>query len=142
MMLVSGQGCQTGRILYLHASAGRPSNCINSVSDQFKHCHVHNFMLSPPNRNPVFQGKSLTTHKTALVFIKDFRPFFARVPLGVGKGMSRLEGLALHVEKFDLKGCYEEDVWGSPKDIETNSSIRLWTEGLRQAGGGGCVHQL
>ncbi|KAI0949214.1 hypothetical protein AcW1_008896 [Taiwanofungus camphoratus] len=142
MMLVSGQGCQTGRILYLHASAGRPSNCINSVSDQFKHCHVHNFMLSPPNRNPVFQGKSLTTHKTALVFIKDFRPFFARVPLGVGKGMSRLEGLALHVEKFDLKGCYEEDVWGSPKDIETNSSIRLWTEGLRQAGGGGNVLKL
>ncbi|KAL6305241.1 hypothetical protein BKA93DRAFT_928052 [Sparassis latifolia] len=89
--------------------------------------------------NPTFHGKSLTQYKTALVLIKNFRPCFARVPLGGGdgRGMSPSEQLFLEIAHFQVKGSFDEDVWGSPKDMAANAKVSEWMEGLRSGGGGG-----
>lgn len=67
----------------------------------------------------------------------------ARVPLGDGqKGMSTQAHLVLDVHTFDIKGSIGEDQWGKPSDIELHSDVRLWVDGLRRGGGGGCVKVL
>ncbi|KAH9948677.1 hypothetical protein B0H21DRAFT_221496 [Amylocystis lapponica] len=91
--------------------------------------------------NPLFSGKSVTDHKSALVSVKQFCPLFRRVPLD-GIGMSSTERLVLDIGAFDLRGAFGEDLWGSPKDLENHPNIREWVMGLREHGGGGNVLKL
>ncbi|PCH36182.1 hypothetical protein WOLCODRAFT_166741 [Wolfiporia cocos MD-104 SS10] len=92
--------------------------------------------------NPQSHGKTFTDHKTALIFIKDFRPFCSRVPLGMSRGMSSSEHLALDVGSFEFKGAFDDPVWGTPVDVETDRRVAVWLEGLRQHGGAGNVLKL
>lgn len=48
----------------------------------------------------------------------------------------------LEVHTFDIKGSIAEDQWGKPSDIELHSDVRIWVDGLRRGGGGGCVKVL
>jgi hypothetical protein len=72
-----------------------------------------------------------------MISLKNFKPFFARIPLGHMKGMSGKPYLALDVGSFTVTGAVNEDQWGDPQEVETNKDIHLWSEGLRQHGGGG-----
>jgi len=45
--------------------------------------------------------------------------------------------LAFECKSFTVIGSAGEAQWGNPKEIENNDDLRLWTEGLRQDGGGG-----
>ena len=45
--------------------------------------------------------------------------------------------LALDCDSVSLLGSYDEALFGSPREVETNNDLRLWSEGLRQDGGGG-----
>ncbi|CCL99081.1 uncharacterized protein FIBRA_01094 [Fibroporia radiculosa] len=56
--------------------------------------------------------------------------------------MSHTEQLALDVGFFDLKGSYDEAIWGNPTTVESDPSIREWVKGLRGHGGGGNVLKL
>ncbi|OCH93719.1 hypothetical protein OBBRIDRAFT_789922 [Obba rivulosa] len=93
-------------------------------------------------RNPAFQGKPLTEYKTALVSVKEFRPFLTRIPAGDGKSMTSQATLALDANYISLKGSYNVEKWGAPKAIETHEVIREWVEGLRVPGGSGNVLKL
>ena len=93
----------------------------------------------PIDRSRGLQGKPISDHKTALVVLRQCRPFFTRVPLENKDGMSKSCHLALEVNDFDLKGSYGEDTWGSPKSVETADPICDWVAGLKEDGGGGCV---
>ncbi|KZT10723.1 uncharacterized protein LAESUDRAFT_809643 [Laetiporus sulphureus 93-53] len=122
-----------------------PDACIWAIlSDKTNHIPARftTEAMKSFRENPAFAGKTLTEHKTALVVIKDFRPFFARIPTGRDKGMSKSEHLALDVASFDLKGAYNEPMWGNPGDIETNTDMATWVAGLRQGGGAGNVLKL
>ncbi|RDB16980.1 hypothetical protein Hypma_002651 [Hypsizygus marmoreus] len=79
----------------------------------------------------------LTEHKSAIIFISDFKPFFARVPGKNGVGMSSEAFLALECNSLQLIGSYGEDRFGNPKPVESNSDLREWSEGLRKDGGAG-----
>jgi len=82
-------------------------------------------------------AKKLTDHKTAIVSIKNFRPFFARLPLTHKKGMSEKAYLALDIGSVAVIGSINEDHWGNPQDVESNPNLRAWSAGLREHGGGG-----
>lgn len=92
------------------------------------HCDTKGLRLS---------NKRLTQHGTALIFIKHFKPFFARVPLGSNKGMSAHPRLAMECEEFSIIGASGEGVFGNPRVVESNEDLRMWSEGLRQHGGAG-----
>jgi hypothetical protein len=82
-------------------------------------------------------AKKLTEHKTAVVTIKNFRPFFSRLPLEHKKGMSEKAYLALDIGYVAVIGSIDEDRWGIPQDVESNPDLRSWSAGLREHGGGG-----
>ncbi|OBZ70855.1 hypothetical protein A0H81_09085 [Grifola frondosa] len=86
--------------------------------------------------DPIFGGKPVAEHRSALVVIKAFRPCFGRVPSHDGKGMTPERYLFLDVDQFQLKGGFGEERWGSPADIANDPNIREWLQGLRQDGGG------
>lgn len=70
--------------------------------------------------------------------MKNFRPMLSRVPLGPGKsGLSNNSHLVLQVDCFNVIAAFGADVWGSPVDVEFNTDIKTWVEGLRQGGGEG-----
>ena len=48
--------------------------------------------------------------------------------------------LAFDCDSISLVGSYDEAPFGSPREVETNNDLRLWSEGLRQDGGGGYAH--
>lgn len=56
--------------------------------------------------------------------------------------MSDVPQLALDVGVLGVQGCIGEEVYGTPRNVETNENIREWSEGLRTDGGGGCVYHL
>lgn len=56
--------------------------------------------------------------------------------------MSDVPQLALDVGVLGVQGCIGEEVYGTPRNVETNENIREWSEGLRADGGGGCVYHL
>jgi hypothetical protein len=45
--------------------------------------------------------------------------------------------LAIDCDSVSLFGSFDEARFGSPKEVEANNDLRLWSEGLRQDGGGG-----
>lgn len=45
--------------------------------------------------------------------------------------------LAIDCDSVSLLASFDEARFGNPTEVETNSDIRLWSEGLRQDGGGG-----
>ncbi|KAF8224955.1 hypothetical protein L208DRAFT_1409210 [Tricholoma matsutake] len=83
--------------------------------------------------------KRITQHKTAVIIIKNFKPFFARVPRGGNMKLSSHCVLAIDCDSVSLLASFDEARFGNPTEVETNSDIRLWSEGLRQDGGGGNV---
>ncbi|KAF7793943.1 hypothetical protein EIP86_005066 [Pleurotus ostreatoroseus] len=87
--------------------------------------------------HPRFQGKSLSGYKTAVLGLKQFRPVFTRIP--GPNGMKPESQLVLDVDRFELKGCFGEAVYGSPRAVEHDEGVREWSEGLRNDGGGGYV---
>jgi hypothetical protein len=104
-------------------------------------CLLKDRRLTLRNRSSI-NAKRLTEYKTAIVTIKKFRPFFARVPLRrekgtSAKGMSEKSYLALDVEQVTLVGSENEAQYEDPRELETNEDIRIWAAGLRQDGGGG-----
>ncbi|EPQ56957.1 hypothetical protein GLOTRDRAFT_120355 [Gloeophyllum trabeum ATCC 11539] len=89
------------------------------------------------------EGRRLTEQRNALVKIKDFRPFFSRVPLGGNvKGMTKHARLALEVDFIEVVGSVAEARWGSPSDVGGVDKVRRWTEGLQQDGGGGNILKI
>ena len=78
----------------------------------------------------------ITKYKTAIISIKDFKPFFARVSLGKGK-MSDESFLAIECNAFSAIGSYGEARFGEPKSVEKVKDLREWTDGLRKGGGAG-----
>ncbi|KAI8993892.1 hypothetical protein BD414DRAFT_266456 [Trametes punicea] len=98
---------------------------------------VSKYMQSPCYTGPV------TSHKSALVRLTEFRPAFARVARReAGGGMTEQSRLYLDVNAFELLGCFGEPMWGSPIDIAQDATIREWMLGLQQDGGGGNVLKL
>jgi hypothetical protein len=81
--------------------------------------------------------RRLTEHKTALISITEFQPFFARIPLANKKGMSKMACLALNIKSFSIVGSAGEAEWGRPRDIEKNPDLLEWSQGLRKDGGEG-----
>jgi hypothetical protein len=81
--------------------------------------------------------KRITQQKTALISIKDFYPFFTRVPRGGSLKLTDRSVLAIDCDSVSLLGSFDEARFGNPTGIETNSDLRLWSDGLRQHGGGG-----
>lgn len=79
----------------------------------------------------------LTACKQALAIIRDYRPLSARVPLGAGRGTETVKRLALEVAYIEVVGAEREGLWGDPKDIEQDESLRLWSEKLREPGDAG-----
>jgi hypothetical protein len=51
--------------------------------------------------------------------------------------MSEQARLALETDHISIIGSIGEAQWGDPQDVETNNHLYLWSEGLRQHGGGG-----
>jgi hypothetical protein len=45
--------------------------------------------------------------------------------------------LAIDCDSVSLVGSFDEARFGNPTEIESNNDLRLWSEGLRQDGGGG-----
>ena len=86
----------------------------------------------------MYSGKSLSGYKTAILNIKMFRPMFARAPSSKGT-MNEHPQVVLEVNEFTLLGGFGEGVYGWPREVGTNESIREWSEGLRSDGGGGYV---
>lgn len=73
-----------------------------------------------------------------MIQIKDFRPKFTRVPPGNNvRTLSAQSYLALEVGYVDVLGSDGEGLFGNPKDIEENDKLKLWSDGLREDGGGG-----
>lgn len=83
--------------------------------------------------------KRLTFQRYALAVIKQYKPFFARVPLGNGKGMAPEEHLSLEVDFIETIGLPHDGLFGEPRDIEQDEDIKLWVAGLKEGGGGGYV---
>ncbi|KAG5221462.1 Proteophosphoglycan ppg [Salix suchowensis] len=82
----------------------------------------------------------LTSHKTALITIKDFRLVLTRIPVGRGrKGMTAEAYLAFECDSFTIIGSIDEAEWGRPKEIHEERSIHEWIGGLRSHGGAGNV---
>ncbi|KAI0746002.1 hypothetical protein C8Q76DRAFT_688892 [Earliella scabrosa] len=92
--------------------------------------------------NPQHAGKSITSHKTALVFLKRYRVSFGRIPRGGSAGMTPESTLFLDVDEILFKGSFGEPMWGSPVDVARDASMREWIRGLRQDGGAGNVLKL
>lgn len=102
----------------------------------------HEYLIYSNNhlrRNPLFAGKPVTSHKSALVSLGRVRVAFGRVPSGESKGMSKEATLFLDVEDFEMKGSFGEAMWDSPVSIASDKNIRDWIHGLRQDGGAGYV---
>ena len=75
--------------------------------------------------------------------IKHFKPNFARIPRGVGtEGLTQNEHLFLEINEFDLKGSFGDPVWGRPTDVEAVEDMKVWADGIRAGGGGGCVRRI
>ncbi|KAH9935678.1 uncharacterized protein B0H18DRAFT_1114395 [Fomitopsis serialis] len=110
------------------------SDKVHSVYVRFSKEAVKSF-----RQNPLFSGRKLTEYRTAMIIIKQFRPFCSRIPLGWDKGMSNSVHVCLEVNDFGLSGAFNEPMWGSPKAIELHSDISEWVQGLRQGGGAGNV---
>lgn len=51
--------------------------------------------------------------------------------------LSNQSVLAFDCDSITLVGSFDEARFGSPTEIESNRDLRLWSEGLRQDGGGG-----
>ncbi|KAJ6475301.1 hypothetical protein C8R47DRAFT_696760 [Mycena vitilis] len=83
-------------------------------------------------------GRRFTDHKTAVVTIKKFRPMSTRIPLRNG-GMSSESHLALLCESVSMVGSLGGSKLGSPKDLDSNTDLREWSQALRQDGGAGNV---
>ena len=81
--------------------------------------------------------RRLTTRRFVLVTVSDVKAFFARVPLGNGKGMSDTETIALEVGTFSVLGADHEGIFGDPANIEIHEDIQEWIAGLKEGGGGG-----
>lgn len=90
-------------------------------------------------RNPLHNGKSITSQRGALVVLKRFRVSFGRVARGESAGMSSDSTLFLDIDEISIKGASGESLWGSPVNIANNPNIGDWIHGLRQDGGGGYV---
>lgn len=78
----------------------------------------------------------ITKHKTAIISIKDFRPFFSRVPSGKGR-MSDESFLAIECNAFSAIGSFGEARFGDPKSVREDKDLREWSDGLRKGGGAG-----
>ncbi|KAL5528592.1 hypothetical protein ACEPAF_7728 [Sanghuangporus sanghuang] len=83
--------------------------------------------------------RRLTTRRFALAVIGDVKAFFARVPLGNGKGMTDTETIALEVGEFRILGADHEGIFGNPTSIEMHEDIQEWVSGLKEGGGGGNI---
>lgn len=83
-------------------------------------------------------GKGLTDHRTAIIRIKDFRPFIGRVAIGENK-MSSNETLALECKSATLRGNLGERIQGDPISVTSDRLIRMWIDGLNHGGGEGYV---
>jgi hypothetical protein len=81
-------------------------------------------------------GRRLTQHQTAIIRIKDFKLFFARVPVR-GGNLTSSETLVLECNSAVLHGSLDEKRVGNPQDVTLNQDIKAWIEGLRQGGGNG-----
>ena len=79
----------------------------------------------------------MSSYKTAVLQLTQFRPAFTRTP--GPNGMKPDSQLVLDVDRFELKGCFGEAVYGSPRAVEHDESVREWSEGLKSDGGGGYV---
>ncbi|KZT22229.1 hypothetical protein NEOLEDRAFT_1181111 [Neolentinus lepideus HHB14362 ss-1] len=93
-------------------------------------------------KNVSLHGKRLTEQRNAIVIIKEFSPFFGRVPLGGGKGLTQNARLALDVDFVQVVGGAGESTCGNPKDVVEDEKVRRWSEGLLQDGGGGNVLKI
>lgn len=71
-----------------------------------------------------------------IVTVKNFKPIFTRVPKGNNLGMSLNSSLVLECRQVSVLGACGEACFGNPKEIETNSDLRLWSSELRKDGGG------
>jgi hypothetical protein len=88
-------------------------------------------------RHPKFSNTAISSYKTALIQITQYRPMFARIP---GQhGMSTHEHLVLEIRAFAMKGSFGTNQWGRPRDVQTVEDISLWVKGLRDSNGGGYV---
>ncbi|KAH7921399.1 hypothetical protein BV22DRAFT_1198227 [Leucogyrophana mollusca] len=89
------------------------------------------------------QGRRLTENRNAVIFIRDFRPTFTRIP--VGNNVPRLTAnahLALEVGYIAVLAPDCGYMFGNPQALDTNNKLKLWAEGLRQHGGGGNILKL
>ncbi|TFK90050.1 hypothetical protein K466DRAFT_661106 [Polyporus arcularius HHB13444] len=118
-----------------------PCNIWVEISDKkhIIHARLSQDAMTRYLQHPLYGGKPITSHKSALVSLQRVRVAFGRVPNRESKGMTKDATLFLDVEEFELKGAFGEAMWGSPVDITSDKNIRDWTNGLRQDGGAGNV---
>ncbi|KAF7376087.1 Proteophosphoglycan ppg4 [Mycena sanguinolenta] len=83
-------------------------------------------------------GRRLTETKTALVTLKQFRPFSTRIPFRNG-GMTPESQLALHCDSVSIVGSLGENRWGNPKELDSDPDLLEWSHALRQHGGAGNI---
>ncbi|EJD02905.1 uncharacterized protein FOMMEDRAFT_168019 [Fomitiporia mediterranea MF3/22] len=83
--------------------------------------------------------RRLTTQRYAVAVVGDIKAFFARVPIGNGKGMTVDECIAFEIGEVRVLGSGHEGIFGNPANIETHEDIQEWVSGLRQGGGAGNV---
>ncbi|RPD57630.1 hypothetical protein L226DRAFT_610663 [Lentinus tigrinus ALCF2SS1-7] len=114
-----------------------PCNIWVQISDKkhIIHARLSQDAVARYLQHPLYAGKLITSHKSALVSLQRVRVAFGRVPSGESKGMSKDATLFLHVDEFELKGSFGEAMWDSPVDIASDKNIRDWIHGLRQDGG-------
>ncbi|KAI0665940.1 hypothetical protein C8Q78DRAFT_1062230 [Trametes maxima] len=115
------------------------------VSDKkhYIHARLSADAVNAYMQNPLHAGTSVTSCKSGLIKLIQFRLAFARVARrDGGKGMSDNPRLYLHVDEFELLGAFGEPMWGAPVDIAQDANIHEWMVGLRQEGGAGNVLKL
>ncbi|KAI0705076.1 hypothetical protein C8T65DRAFT_653139 [Cerioporus squamosus] len=114
-----------------------PCNIWVEISDKKHviHARLSQDAVAKYLQHPLYAGKPITSHKSALVSLKRVRVAFGRVPSRESKGMTKDATLFLDVEEFELKGSFGEAMWGSPVDIASHKDMRDWIRGLRQDGG-------
>jgi hypothetical protein len=79
----------------------------------------------------------LTQRRDSLVCIKDFRPIFTRVPIGNNvRKMTPESHLVLEVGYIEVIGS-EGEPGKVVQEVGMNEALKLWTEGMREDGGGG-----
>lgn len=120
-----------------HGAEGQESYVWARISDSSRYMTAR-FSSEAAKEFKLVLGKRLTEYRTGIIRIKDFKPFFGRIPIG-GKQMTKKDTLVLECRSANPRGSFGEKRVGNPLDVTMHPDIKLWIEGINRGGGEGNV---